>query len=406
MEASETEQQATATRITHPRSRSKRFITVVLVLLCVLVSWVGTIDDKTEEYVDSATLQALTAYAGARALNAGISLLQSGEIGGNIFIADMSIHPFESLDPVNDMVEDYSTVMKYAIGSLMIQELLIEILSTDIFKWLITVAAFLLIASLLLFNGLYSSPLLKCFFFVTIVRFLFVITIFISGQVDNTFVNKKTVEEMETVSIAAKGVDQFERNTPEMTPAERDKVKEQIDDLETKLDALNVDIDKQVVEVARAKERLDSVGTVFKGTDKDPNIYQLLKGYLEGISQWLNDYLEAKRHFNSQEERLEDLERQFETTKRSIAKLYGGKGLIGKAHDIFSSLQDLSYDRIMQAATDSIESMLKLIALFVFKTLLMPLFFLLLFLRAFKFVWGIDPRGFISESYAEVKGDK
>ena len=58
----------------------------------------------------------------------------------------------------------------------------------------ITAASLLLVASLLLFNGMHSSLLLKSFIFVSLVRFLFVITIFISGHVDNYFVSEKTEE--------------------------------------------------------------------------------------------------------------------------------------------------------------------------------------------------------------------
>jgi hypothetical protein len=405
MEASETEQQATTKRITHRGSCGKQWLVAALVVLCVAVSWIGVIDDKTGKYVDGAFIQAVGAYAGARALNAGISVLQSGEMGGAFFIAEMSIHPFESLDPINDMVEDYATVMKYAIGSLVIQELLVEILSNSIFKWLITVAAVLLIASLLLFNGLYASPLLKMFFFVALVRFLFVITIFISGQVDNTFVHEKTVAEIEIFDKAAKEIVRFNDGSSKITSAESARINNQIAILEGRQDTLNTIIANQLKAVDVAEERLSSIKGVFKETE-DLNMLESLKSYYQSMTQLFNNYLEARGQLKAQEKTLKILERELETVRESLANLYGGKGLIGQAQDIFTTLKELSYGHIMQAVNDAIASMLRLIALFAFKTLLMPLAFLLLILRAFKFIWGIDPRSLMSESYAEIKGDK
>jgi hypothetical protein len=332
-------------------------------------------------------------------------LLQSGEIGGGI-VVEMSIHPFESLDPINDMVEDYATVMKYAIGSLVIQELLVEILSNSIFKWLITVAAVLLIASLLLFNGLYASPLLKMFFFVALVRFLFVITIFISGQVDNTFVHEKTVAEIEIFDEAAKKIVKFKEGRSEITSTERDEINTQIAILEGRQETLNTIIANQRKAVEAAEDRLGKSNGVFVYTEEDSNFYETLKSYLQSIGQWFNEYLEARGSLKDQEKILKDFESELETVRESLANLYGGKGLIGQAQDIFTTLKELSYGHIMQAVNDAIASMLRLIALFAFKTLLMPLAFLLLILRAFKFIWGIDPRSLMSESYAEIKGDK
>jgi hypothetical protein len=257
----------------------------------------------------------------------------------------------------------------------------------------------------LLFNGLYASPLLKMFFFVALVRFLFVITIFISGQVDNTFVHEKTVAEIEIFDKAAKEIVQFNDGSSKITSAERTRINNQIAILEGRQDTLNTIIANQLKAVDVAEERLSSIKGVFKETE-DLNMLESLKSYYQSMTQLFNNYLEARGHLKAQEKALKILERELEAVKESLAKLYGGKGLIGQAQGIFTTLKDLNYDRTMQAVNDSIASMLKLIALFVFKTLLMPVAFLLLILRAFKLIWGIDPRSFMSESYAEIKGDK
>ena len=81
------------------------------------------------------------------------------------------------------------------------------------------------------------------------------------------------------------------------------------------------------------------------------------------------------------------------------------KGFVENAKDKITRFKGISYGRIKNAATASIDSMLRLIALFVFKTMLMPLAFLLLLLRAFKLIWGIDPRSLVKGSSVQIKGD-
>ena len=134
MEPSQPNQESAVTELKSSGLAVKKWVAITHRHLCAGFLD-GTIDVKSEKYVQDAISQALVAYAGARTLNAGISLLQSGEIAGKLFFADTSIRPFETLDPLDDMVEDYATIMKYAIGSLMIQKLIVNILSNDVFKW-------------------------------------------------------------------------------------------------------------------------------------------------------------------------------------------------------------------------------------------------------------------------------
>jgi hypothetical protein len=402
METSEAEKKATETSIVHPGSRSKKWIAVVLVLLCVVVSWVGVIDHKTEEYVDNAIVQALFAYGGARALNAGISLLQSAEIGAGIGV-DASIQPFEVLDPVNDMVEDYATAMKYAIGSLMTQKLLVEILSTNAFKWLTMGAAALLMASLLLFHGLYSAPLLKGFLFVALVRFLFVITIMFCGLVDSAFVNDKTVDGIKRVEVASKAVAELE-GSADLAPGKRDEINQKILELEMRRDDLIERIDVQLNNVSFVRESLEEEEKALNDIKAEMSVVQKLN-----ILKRENNYSEAKQakkeaaaaykdQLNIQEGLEENLEEVNEKLADQQALLYGKKSLLSKAKSRISSTMDLAnIGKIKSAVNDSIESMLMLISLFIFKTLIMPLVFLALILRAFKAVWGIDPRSLLGD---------
>lgn len=74
-------------------------------------------DRKTDEHLNELLVSAGTAYGVSRGLNAVISVIQESDI--NIIIGNLALG--EALDPVNDIVERFSTVMLMSITSLGIQ---------------------------------------------------------------------------------------------------------------------------------------------------------------------------------------------------------------------------------------------------------------------------------------------
>lgn len=171
-------------------SRPQLLVTLTI-LLIVAASWSGYIDRQTEHYVNQATVQALAAFATARVLNAGISVAKSVEVG-----AVVSVQPLEILDPVHDLVEQYSAIMKLAIGSLVIQKVLLEIVATGFFKIVLTLLAVLLLAALLVGSANHSTLMFKLFTLACLVRFLLILAVGLNGLVDNIYVNNKTRQNM------------------------------------------------------------------------------------------------------------------------------------------------------------------------------------------------------------------
>jgi hypothetical protein len=83
-------------------------------------------DKRASQYLKSTMLKAGVTFALARGLNATISLVQESRVGFD-FIVSGEIALFELLDPVNDLVEKFSTVMLMSTVSLGIQSLLLKI---------------------------------------------------------------------------------------------------------------------------------------------------------------------------------------------------------------------------------------------------------------------------------------
>ncbi|MEO5697314.1 MAG: hypothetical protein ABIQ60_09305 [Burkholderiaceae bacterium] len=98
-----------------------------MLALALALVWLRPIDATAQQYVDSGLKRALVTFASARALNALISLAQSASVGVQIG-AGASVQPGAVLDPLDDLVEQFSAIMLAATLSFAIQHLLIGIL--------------------------------------------------------------------------------------------------------------------------------------------------------------------------------------------------------------------------------------------------------------------------------------
>src|SRR6478752_5976326 len=101
---------------------------LISILVVMLASvWLRPLDATAREYVDTGFKRALVTFASARALNALISLAQSATVSVQVG-AGGSIQPGAVLDPIDDLVEQFSLVMLAATLSFAIQSLLISVL--------------------------------------------------------------------------------------------------------------------------------------------------------------------------------------------------------------------------------------------------------------------------------------
>jgi hypothetical protein len=96
---------------------------VALALALALLSWHGGVDRYAQDRVEVQLERALVAFALARGLNGVISVAQGTEIAIEPAGVGVKLSPGEILDPVNDLVEQFSTVMLLASVSLGIQRL-------------------------------------------------------------------------------------------------------------------------------------------------------------------------------------------------------------------------------------------------------------------------------------------
>jgi hypothetical protein len=98
----------------------------ILAATAVLDRPLEGMDERAANYLNRTMLKAGMTFAVARGLNGIVSVIQESRIGFD-FIVSGDLALFELLDPVNDLIEKFSTIMLVSTVSLGIQKILMEI---------------------------------------------------------------------------------------------------------------------------------------------------------------------------------------------------------------------------------------------------------------------------------------
>jgi hypothetical protein len=122
-------------------ARWHRPLTAAALTLVLLSVWLLRIDAAALEQVDDGWKRALTTFAAARALNAVISVAQGTELAVQPAGVGVTLTPGQVLDPVNSLVEQFSTLMLMASAAFGVQRVLISIGAWWPLSLLITAAA-------------------------------------------------------------------------------------------------------------------------------------------------------------------------------------------------------------------------------------------------------------------------
>lgn len=98
---------------------------IALVFLFLTIS--GAIDQKGRSYTDASLNKALITFGIARGLNGVISVAQGTEIAIHPAGFGLNFTPGQILDPINDLIEQFSWVMLASSASLGIQKVFLDI---------------------------------------------------------------------------------------------------------------------------------------------------------------------------------------------------------------------------------------------------------------------------------------
>lgn len=130
------------------RTTLAKIIVSLAMVLLVAVSFGGNADRIGQEYTETGLKRALITFATARAINGLISVAQGTEVAIQPGGIGAVLTPGEILDPINDLVEQFSQVMLYSTVVLGTQKLLIEISGWVWYSALLASVLFFCLASL------------------------------------------------------------------------------------------------------------------------------------------------------------------------------------------------------------------------------------------------------------------
>ena len=173
-----------------PTSLIKALLAICIAAL-VAVSSTRLLDDYTDEYTDEALKNAALTYAAARGLNAVVSMMQSSSVEAGVGVVSGSVTIGELLDPLNDMIERFSTVMTWVLASLAAQKVLLLLASHKLFLYLVAVLGVSAVL-LLYFGGPAAQNLVfRSFLVVVFVRFALGFAVALNSGVDYLFLQEQ-----------------------------------------------------------------------------------------------------------------------------------------------------------------------------------------------------------------------
>ena len=110
--------------------RNKQGKTVVLAVFALLLAliWLRPLEATAHRSVEAGLQRALVTYASARALNGLLSVVKTASVSFQVG-AGASVQPGAVLDPLDELVEQFSTVMLVATLSFAMQQVLIHAFS-------------------------------------------------------------------------------------------------------------------------------------------------------------------------------------------------------------------------------------------------------------------------------------
>jgi hypothetical protein len=178
------------------------------------------LDTNADKYYDESFKEALIVYAVARAINAGISMVQDVELSAVVINLPLG----QVLDPINDLVERFSLVMLLSTASLGIQKILMAIGSWLGFRLLLSISLLIILISMWLppaRRWLFFSLGYKLIVLSVIIRFCLPVVGTITGEIDDLFLKAQTAEATSALQQTQNDIDAMEITTEnEMIPPE------------------------------------------------------------------------------------------------------------------------------------------------------------------------------------------
>lgn len=196
----------------------RRLAVIVAVILAAAIAWLPAIQSTADQQVDDGFKRALTAFAAAKALNAGISLAQGTAVTAQPFGFGVELSLGEVLDPLNDLVEQFASLMLIALVAFGVQKVLLEISANGLVAASVTAVA--LTWAALYWRAAAPHWLSKVLLVVLMIRFAMPVVTIGSDWVFDRFLQSRHQQAQTALSaVSAQASPEDVKATPSATGA-------------------------------------------------------------------------------------------------------------------------------------------------------------------------------------------
>lgn len=373
--------------------------------MVIAASWSRSLDDYSDNYIDDSIIQAGSSYAIARGINGIVSVLQTSTIEAEVGVG-ASIEIGEILDPINDLIERFSSVMSMALGSLVLQKILLVISEHSIFKVTMTILGIIVSIALVLGKPSATAFASRLFAILFFVRFSLVFVVALNSVVDDMFISEKITTGSEELNQFKTEVSQIE-NSDGISETDLSGYKENIRQDNLEIDEINATILPSIkTELSNEKEQLANA-------EKDLEKVRSKVGWLARLNPLKKDrdVVQAERRVENHKTKIKMLKTSIETKVRRMKQLrqeieFSENRLTGKPVGTWETIKSkmpsigglkksLSPSVIGDNITNNVSNVINLSMLFILKTILIPLGFFFVFIKAVKGLWDADVNSFL-----------
>jgi hypothetical protein len=353
----------------------EKFTQPILIIALLIVSWWGAVDNLAA-YVNGESIKdAAIIYGVARSINGVISLIQSAEIGP--FYA--SVRPGELLDPMNDLIERFSSVMAWSLSSLVLQKVLLSVFSSYSFKVIFTICcALMFVLKWLPLSAHIVARAWSLFLIVASLRFSIAIVCALTAAVDQGFIQKMEQASFQAVKTFSS---EISVGINDVAAIDEDAKQEQAA-LQIKSDEITKKITLTNSDITTLSEQLDTL--------PKRSLLDLVKGKKKNeTTKAIEDQISTK------EQELDRLKVQLRSIEKKLECIVieqsGGscEGNLSKLKNMFSAEK---VSEIAQKINQTIDDLITVLVSLVLTTIIIPLTFLYLSYRLFKFLIVITTR--------------
>ena len=379
----------------------KRLFLLGCIMTLVLVSWTGILDHFSYNYLDGSFVNASALYILTRSINGVVSMLQTTTVG--IGVASISVG--ELLDPINDIVERFSDLIVIAIGSIVTQKILLTIISSLFFKVLLTISGLVLIASIYIKEAPFIHVLSRGFIFLVFLRLSLSLMVLLSYTVDKYYLDEQIQYNKVQVGGLHDDLIKVQKDTSKIE--DRNTLLESdIQALTSAKRDLNRELESHKDELEKLQEKIidneDAIRQVESGLNLVDryNVFREDEG-LDARNESLSELKIIAREKESQieqfQEKMNDIDKEITYKNNIITGESNGiiNGMSDSISGIASFFKNTNVSTIKAKLDQKVDNILDLLILITIQTLILPILFMYLLVKAFKLIWDIKLSEFI-----------